>query len=137
MFPGNENAAKSYALRLLIHYVGDIHQPFHAENLYSTTFPDGDAGGNLFTLPSHYSSNELHAVWDQQMYTEHNHIARPINQSAWDSFQPRVVTMMNNGASAVTNPAVYQNTDIATWAKETYDIGITKYTGIEMDVALP
>jgi len=64
MFPGNENVAKSYALRLLIHYVGDIHQPFHAEDQYSSIFPDGDKGGNLFTLPNHYSSNELHAVWD-------------------------------------------------------------------------
>ena len=71
------------------------------------------------------------------MYTEHNHIARPINQSAWDAFQPRVVTMIDNGASAVSNPSSYQNTDIATWAEETYEIGITKYTGIEMDVALP
>lgn len=64
MFPDSESVAKSFALRLLIHYLGDIHQPFHAENLYSSTFPDGDKGGNLFTLPSHYASEELHAVWD-------------------------------------------------------------------------
>ena len=25
LFPGNENVAKSYAFRLLVHYVGDIH----------------------------------------------------------------------------------------------------------------
>lgn len=137
MFPDSENAAKSYALRLLIHYIGDIHQPFHAESLYSSTFPDGDKGGNLFTLPSHYASDELHAVWDQQMYSEHNHISRPINQSAWDAFQPRVITLMQNGASAVVNPSDYKNINVDDWALETYKIGITKYTGIEMDVALP
>jgi len=54
--------------------------------MYSSEFPTGDKGGNLITLPSHYSSDELHAVWDQQMYTEHNHIARPISQTAWDDF---------------------------------------------------
>lgn len=25
LFPGNELVAKSYAMRLLIHYIGDIH----------------------------------------------------------------------------------------------------------------
>jgi len=54
--------------------------------MYSSEFPTGDKGANLITLPSHYSSDELHAVWDQQMYTEHNHIARPISQTAWDDF---------------------------------------------------
>ena len=130
MYPGNPDVAQSYALRLLIHYIGDIHQPFHAESLYSAEFPDGDAGGNGFLLPNHYSSDELHAVWDQQMYTEHNHISRPINQSAWDTFQPRVVAMMNNGATSVRDSSVYQNTDVMSWAQESFDIGITKYTGI-------
>lgn len=45
--------------------------------------------------------------------------------------------MMQNGASAVANPASYQNTNIGEWAQETYNIGITKYDGIEMNVALP
>lgn len=27
---GNEQQARSYALRLLIHYIGDLHQPLHA-----------------------------------------------------------------------------------------------------------
>jgi len=29
LYPGNMPVARSYALRLLIHYLGDIHQPFH------------------------------------------------------------------------------------------------------------
>ncbi len=64
LFPGNEAAAKSYALRLLIHYIGDIHQPFHTETQYSTEFPEGDKGGNLFRLPNQDYSPQLHAVWD-------------------------------------------------------------------------
>ena len=136
LFPGNENVAKSYALRLLIHYVGDIHQPFHNEAMYSTQFPTGDKGGNLITLPSHYSSDELHAVWDQQMYSEHNHISRPINQTAWNTFQPRVVSLMASGASAVAKASEYQNTDIATWVQQSYDISKTLYDGVVINTAL-
>ena len=36
----------SYHLRLLIHYIGDIHQPLHAASRYTTVYPKGDEGGN-------------------------------------------------------------------------------------------
>ncbi|MGL5742868.1 MAG: S1/P1 nuclease [Legionella sp.] len=43
------NAAdKRFALRLLIHVVGDVHQPLHAITRVSTQLPKGDMGGNLF-----------------------------------------------------------------------------------------
>jgi len=42
----------SFNLRLFIHYVGDIHQPLHATSRFTTNHPDGDTGGNLFTLTS-------------------------------------------------------------------------------------
>jgi hypothetical protein len=31
LYPGLPDVAQSYALRMLIHYVGDMHQPFHTE----------------------------------------------------------------------------------------------------------
>ena len=69
LYPGKENEAKSYALRLLIHYIGDIHQPFHNEDLYDADNIKGDSGGNTFTLPYHYGADELHAVFDKVMYS--------------------------------------------------------------------
>jgi hypothetical protein len=44
---------------------------------------------------------------------------------------------MSNGALAVKNSADYQNTDIKSWAQESYDIAITKYDGITKDAPLP
>ena len=41
---------KKLALRLLIHVVGDIHQPLHAVTRVSSQLPEGDLGGNLFPL---------------------------------------------------------------------------------------
>lgn len=32
----------SFALRLVIHYVGDMHQPLHAEAEVNSTYPSGD-----------------------------------------------------------------------------------------------
>lgn len=76
LYPGRPDLAQSYALRLLIHYMGDIHQPFHCESRFDTTYPDGDSGANLFPLPYHYSVDELHALMDKVLYVERNNIPR-------------------------------------------------------------
>lgn len=55
-------------MRLLIHYVGDIHQPMHCVSRVDKEYPAGDKGGNDFPLPNHYSAKELHAVWDAAIY---------------------------------------------------------------------
>ena len=63
-----EIMAKSFAIRLLIHYLGDIHQPLHCSAKVDKRFPTGDKGGNLFMIPNHFSSPDLHAVWDSVLY---------------------------------------------------------------------
>ena len=87
-FANDEDVAKSYALRLLIHYMGDLVQPLHCENRYNSEFPDGDKGGNLFPLKYHYDVDELHALWDKILYTGYHNIARPFTTTTWDDFQP-------------------------------------------------
>ena len=64
----SEDEGKSQALRLLIHYYGDVHQPLHIANRYTKDLPSGDRGGNDFPLKYHYTANELHAVWDTVVY---------------------------------------------------------------------
>ena len=49
MYEGEEeddDGIRSIALRLLIHYIGDIHQPFHVYEGYGAHFKNGDDGGN-------------------------------------------------------------------------------------------
>ena len=67
----DEQRGKSYALRLIIHYLGDVHQPLHALSRVANNFPAGDRGGNDFPLPTHYTAKELHAVWDSVIYEVH------------------------------------------------------------------
>ena len=66
-----EALGRSYALRLLIHYVGDVHQPLHSTSRVNAEFPAGDRGGNSFPLPNHYAANNLHSVWDSVIYEFH------------------------------------------------------------------
>jgi hypothetical protein len=62
------NYDKARSLSYLIHFVGDIHQPMHASELFSKQFPKGDRGGNEFHL--HYKEpngdviSNLHSLWD-------------------------------------------------------------------------
>jgi hypothetical protein len=64
----NEADLVSIAMRLLIHYVGDAHQPLHNESVVDIEFPSGDRGGNDWKLPSHYYADNLHSVWDKVVY---------------------------------------------------------------------
>lgn len=76
LYPGQPNLANSYALRLLIHYIGDISQPFHCESRFDSNYPTGDAGANAFPLPYHYTVDELHALIDKVLYVERTNIPR-------------------------------------------------------------
>ena len=76
LYPGRDDLSKSYALRLLIHFIGDIMQPLHCESRYDSKYPDGDAGANAFPLPYHYSVDELHALFDKVLYVERTNIPR-------------------------------------------------------------
>lgn len=67
----DESMGLSYAMRLLIHFMGDIHQPLHCLTRINDDLPVGDKGGNAFKLPNHYSADNLHSVWDAVVYEFH------------------------------------------------------------------
>ncbi len=56
---------KGLQLRILLHVVGDIHQPLHAVSLFSREFPNGDRGGNAYLLGHNRVGKNLHAYWDR------------------------------------------------------------------------
>lgn len=58
-----DDLQKAWMLRVLIHLVGDVHQPLHTVSRFGEGFPRGDRGGNLFTLRDPQHSN-LHRLWD-------------------------------------------------------------------------
>jgi S1/P1 Nuclease len=59
-------ARNAIALTWLFHLVGDIHQPFHSTQIFTTDYPNGDRGGNLICLRPTPKSKPmvLHRFWD-------------------------------------------------------------------------
>jgi len=55
---------KGFSTRILLHVIGDIHQPMHTISRYSKHLPKGDKGGNLFYLSHNGVANNLHGYWD-------------------------------------------------------------------------
>jgi S1/P1 Nuclease len=53
-------AARAQALKFVVHFVGDVHQPLHAGNR-------DDKGGNDFQVRFDGKGTNLHRVWDSQM----------------------------------------------------------------------
>jgi hypothetical protein len=64
--PEAPDLQKADALLWLFHLVGDVHQPLHVTNLYSSRWPQGDRGGNLFFIRATATSQpiNLHSFWD-------------------------------------------------------------------------
>jgi hypothetical protein len=61
--------ARAQALRFIIHFVGDIHQPLHCASRIDKTHPDGDRGGNLVSVMlanpgGEFKKSNLHSFWD-------------------------------------------------------------------------
>ena len=64
----DEKDQRSFALRLIIHYAGDIHQPLHAVAEVDNEYPKGDKGGNSEWIPNIDGVGNLHSVWDSVIY---------------------------------------------------------------------
>lgn len=84
--------ARLEALKFVTHFVGDVHQPLHAEDNH-------DHGGNMIRVTNypHYAS--LHRLWDTDMVEANDpdadHLARRLDASItaveindWDSSGP-------------------------------------------------
>ena len=56
---------RAISLRILLHVVGDVHQPLHAATRVSKKYPHGDKGGNQFYLQKNAVAKNLHAYWDR------------------------------------------------------------------------
>jgi len=91
--PGLSAENKKMYLRLIIHLVGDIHQPMHVGR------PE-DLGGNRIQLHWFYEPSNLHKVWDEDMinfqqlsYTEYTQaldFATKKELREWQSATPEV-----------------------------------------------
>jgi S1/P1 Nuclease len=87
---------KAIALCWIFHLIGDAHQPLHTVSLFTTQFPKGDRGGNLFYIslykpanPASSRTENLHAYWDSILLTNDHYGAARQRAMALENAHPR------------------------------------------------
>ena len=69
--PAAGKAQKQLALRFLVHFIADLHQPLHVGD-------DSDKGGNLLQVRFFDEASNLHSVWDSRIIIRHTE-----NENVW------------------------------------------------------
>lgn len=64
IWSGADNVTATNALRFLVHFVGDVHQPLHVGFT-------SDMGGNTIKVKFFSTSTNLHSVWDTYIIQHH------------------------------------------------------------------
>lgn len=98
--PASTRQEKAEALKYVVHFVGDLHQPMHVSR-------EEDKGGNTIQLNYDGAGTNLHALWDsklidheglsyEQMAQQYDHATRaqikewqndPLIQWIWESYE--------------------------------------------------
>lgn len=115
------------ALRFVLHFVGDVHQPLHATSRDSDAMPGGDAGGNRFTIqaPDIYAGDprpphNLHVIWDLGCgFLPSTRMSdRPLNAETRQEMQQ--LASQVEAAHPFSSLPQARNLDPMTWAKESF-----------------
>jgi len=106
---------KREALRLFVHFIGDIHQPLHVGNGL-------DKGGNTCKVKWFGETTNLHRVWDEHLIDY-----RKMSYSEWVG--------MNHNATAAQIKA-WQSSPVDQWASESIQIRTKLYPSDSRDAEL-
>lgn len=112
----------SIAMRLLIHYCGDIHQPLHAADRVNKEYPRGDYGGNAFLIPNTtaHGPRSLHSVWDSVLFEFMGWANIPYNDHDWQELGQ--ISKKLTDEYPMTDDIV-KDLDPVHWAKQSAEIG--------------
>lgn len=69
--PSASDAERLQALKFVVHFVGDVHQPLHCED-------DNDKGGNGVKITFYGRSTNFHAIWDEGIIEEATGLRTPM-----------------------------------------------------------
>lgn len=87
---GDSDEKRLNALKYLVHFVADVHQPLHAGYL-------DDKGGNTYQLQAFMRGSNLHALWDTGLI-------KNLNEDA-PGLARRLTGIAVTGAASDVNPA--------------------------------
>lgn len=122
-----QDLLRADALRYLIHFVGDIHQPLHATARDSEEHPLGDRGGNEFLIepPARFSEMErppknLHSLWDFAGGLLNFKLERPLSAESQHVISRLADKVTSDWPEAKMPEVGSQNP--TQWAKESFEL---------------
>jgi hypothetical protein len=114
--PGADSAKRAEALKFVIHFIGDMHQPLHDED-------DGDKGGNARHVIFDGRPDNLHWIWDTGYSNTSTGIPRLWRRSWRATSRQRIGP---SGSRATSRTGFWRDTGslrrslTETWAARTY-----------------
>lgn len=94
---------KQLAIKMVIHFLGDIHQPLHMGHA-------SDKGGNWWNIKFFKNGTNLHSIWDSRVLST----AHSWSHTEWQREIDRLPESQQISLLKDGNPTV--------WGKETYEI---------------
>jgi nuclease S1 len=107
---GRPRTERVQALKFLIHFLGDVHQPMHVGR-------DGDRGGNDIQVQWFGGRTNLHRVWDSAILDHHR-----LSYTEWVEFLDRVTA---------EDVSQWQADPIAVWMAESQELREIAYAAMD------
>ncbi len=108
--PYTSRKEKTEALKFLVHFIGDLHQPMHVSRA-------ADKGGNTIQVRYQQEGTNLHAVWDSKLIEEEHKDYKELAEQ-YDQVSAQQVSQ-------------WQNEDLMHWLWESYQISSKLYKEVE------
>eukprot|EP00656_Telonema_subtile_P047908 TRINITY_DN5580_c0_g1_i6.p1 TRINITY_DN5580_c0_g1~~TRINITY_DN5580_c0_g1_i6.p1 ORF type:complete len:295 (-),score=30.14 TRINITY_DN5580_c0_g1_i6:199-1083(-) len=128
---------QAFALRMVIHLIGDLHQPLHNSDRFSAAHPGGDLGGNLVFVIDPITRNRmsLHAFWDSAagVFADSPYCCYPNfdRNREFDDYLASKIPQIKNASCPQQPQQPYDGRDIEEWHNESWKIAnTTAYTGV-------
>jgi hypothetical protein len=140
------DAERADALRYIIHFVGDIHQPLHAATLVSDEHPTGDKGGNDYPIKTgdnfltmEKPPTNLHFLWDMGAgIFKPDSETRPLNAESSARMHLQGQQIVSRFPEGPLKEQI-KNLNPMDWANESFrtaqDFAYKVRTGGEIDIA--
>ena len=101
---------KQFYLKMLVHFVGDLHQPFHAGH-------SEDKGGNDIQVRWFNDGSNIHRVWDSEMINFY--------QMSYTELALNTKKLSDKQINKI------QNGKVLDWVYESRDLAETLYSGVD------
>jgi len=126
-----DDNVRADALRFIIHYVGDIHQPLHCSARVDRSHRGGDEGGNQFFISTRTgapANRKLHSYWDGGL---DSFPSRGISPPPMKEITDAVAVVLRDNPDTDAGINLDRPEDFQAWADESSELARDKaYDGL-------